>query len=94
MKKLLLTMLLIPSLALAAGASPSTGLIAMLGGNVGMFWINGTPTKALLFGMDMPRTFDSSSCIASGGMLLYVMPKTTWYCWEQTFAKITELEPD
>lgn len=34
------------------------------------------------FKMDMPRTFESGSCIAAGGTLLYRLPQMTWYCKE------------
>jgi hypothetical protein len=58
---------------------------------------DGTSFTAQEFKYDMPRTFDSGSCIARGDTLLLRRPQMIWYCkenWGINSYRITELEPD
>jgi hypothetical protein len=58
---------------------------------------DGTSFTAQEFTMDMPRTFDSGSCIAAGNTLLYRLPQQKWYCkesWGINSYHIEELLPD
>jgi hypothetical protein len=58
---------------------------------------SGETFTAQEFKMDMPRTFDSGSCIARGDTLLLRYPQMTWYCkesWGINSYYIEELLPD
>lgn len=77
MKKLLFVLLLA-----CAPVQAEDGLIQMLRGNLGLFRMGNVQFKAQVWQMDLPRTFESGSCIAAGGKLLLSQPGVTWYCWE------------
>jgi hypothetical protein len=79
--------------AFAEGTSTSArnnGLIVQQAGNIGRYQHNGEQFTGWLFAMDMPRTFESGSCIAAGGFLVQRNDRTegaervTFYCWEKT----------
>lgn len=61
------------------------------------FLPDNTSLTAQEFAFDMPRTFDSGSCIAQGDTLLYRLPQRWWYCktsYGLNSYHIELLEPD
>lgn len=50
---------------------------------IGTYELRGEFFTAQEFRFDMPRTFESGSCIAAGGTLLLRLPESSWYCKEQ-----------
>lgn len=59
--------------------------------------LRGIKFQGIEYAMDMPRTFDSGSCIASEGTLVLRRPGVTWYCKRMigpTSYSLEELLPD
>lgn len=95
MKRTLTALAVAIALCTSAFADTSTsargnGLIAQQAGNIGRYVYDGEQFTGWLFAMDMPRTFESGSCIAAGGYLVQRNDRTegaervTFYCWEKT----------